>query len=472
MNNTMHEAMSHPVTTDRDRVLPYNTLWRNFYRGRTAMLCVLTVTSFANGLPRVALLVGVVIVPFSMFTFWFHAKTRSAHLLLPADQVLAGLCLLISPRVAAAVVMCQMANAVAGRLGRPAQHVRVSIGIGALLTIISAMVHRDLDLLAFSFPAAGACIFVAQITDFMVRRSFGAETRTLDLLDGLNAAIYEADLTNSRITFTNQRALNILGNVQTPLDMLSVVHPDDVERATRLIQAAVASFESVALELRIQENGGYVWMESRTTFSRLKASVRMRTVLFDTTERKALEEELEFRSLHDPLTKLPNRAFLSERLELAIAHMESTGEPVALLALDLDQFKPVNDDFGHGGGDRLLVEIAERLRQAVRTTDAVARVGGDEFAIVLTRASEPAAKAAAQHIVDAVAADFVIDGVRLVPAVSVGIACAPDHGLTPTDLLRRADTAMYRAKRARLGYAVYDADLDEKGPSPRLRESA
>jgi diguanylate cyclase (GGDEF)-like protein/PAS domain S-box-containing protein len=179
--------------------------------------------------------------------------------------------------------------------------------------------------------------------------------------------------------------------------------------------------------------------------------------LQDTTKVAQAARALRRQALHDALTGLPNRASLDEHLRATVGE----GERTALLLMDLDQFKEVNDALGHGVGDRLLVALSHRLEALLRPM-FVARLGGDEFAIVLSGpdVDEMAARTTAETVTAAVSAPFTIDEVRLQTNVSIGIALVPDHATDADELIRRADVAMYVAKRAATGPAVYRADQD------------
>jgi diguanylate cyclase (GGDEF)-like protein/PAS domain S-box-containing protein len=169
----------------------------------------------------------------------------------------------------------------------------------------------------------------------------------------------------------------------------------------------------------------------------------------DVTERKASEERSARSARHDFLTDLPNRILFRERLEHEIKHSARTGLPLALMFIDLDLFKEVNDQMGHAAGDQMLKEVAWRLSACVRDTDTVARLGGDEFTVLLTDVTVP------QHIND-IAAEilgelrkpFVLDAGEAVISCSIGIAVCPDDASTPDDLVRNADQAMYASKNA------------------------
>lgn len=152
---------------------------------------------------------------------------------------------------------------------------------------------------------------------------------------------------------------------------------------------------------------------------------------------------------HDPLTDLPNRWLFNDRLDQALRRAQRQGEVVALHYFDLDEFKAVNDSFGHLTGDRLLVAVAQRLRTCVRDSDTLARIGGDEFAIVQSGVSDRAgAVLLAERMLAALGTPLAIDGHTLHVSASIGIALYPDHGDVPEQLHYAADQALYRAKAA------------------------
>ena len=183
--------------------------------------------------------------------------------------------------------------------------------------------------------------------------------------------------------------------------------------------------------------------------------------LRDISARKAQTEALEYRALHDLLTGLPNRTFLGDRLEQAILAGEREKKTRALLLLDMDRFKQVNDRFGHQCGDRLLQEVALRLRGALRRADTVARWGGDEFAIVPSGATDvPRAILIAEKLLETLEAPFAVAGQQIEIGASIGIAIYPQHGDDATTLMGRADVAMYVAKQARSGYSIYTGEQD------------
>jgi diguanylate cyclase (GGDEF)-like protein/PAS domain S-box-containing protein len=188
----------------------------------------------------------------------------------------------------------------------------------------------------------------------------------------------------------------------------------------------------------------------------------------DLTERKRAEQQMEYQSYHDALTGLANRRLFQEHLSLAIALAQRKRRPVSVLFLDLDHFKVVNDSLGHTLGDTLLREIATRLRSSVREGDVVARVGGDEFTIVLQELEKKEdAAAMAQRVLRVIAEPIEIDGQRLYITASIGITVYPDDGEDAETLLKNADNAMYRAKA--VGRNCYEMSTQELSRSMQER---
>ena len=188
----------------------------------------------------------------------------------------------------------------------------------------------------------------------------------------------------------------------------------------------------------------------------------------DETERARTEELLRHQALHDPLTNLPNRALLHDRLTTALHVARREERPVALLVMDLDQFKEINDTLGHLTGDLLLGQVAARLTTLLRDCDTVARLGGDEFAVLLTvDADRAGAEKVARRIGQALDQPFLLNGIAVATRASIGIVLSPEHGDDAETLLQRADVAMYAAKRGGRGHVVY-APEDDRSSLRRL----
>ena len=186
--------------------------------------------------------------------------------------------------------------------------------------------------------------------------------------------------------------------------------------------------------------------------------IGFRSISRDVTERAQYEQKLAEMATHDALTGLPNRILLSDRFTVALALSRRTRNRLAVLMLDLDRFKAVNDSMGHGVGDKLLKAVGKRLQVTMRKSDTVARIGGDEFVLLLPQIPhvDEAAKFA-ERVLEVFREPFVLEGQRLNITTSIGIAVYPEGGKDIESLLKNADTAMYRAKeQGRDIYRFYD----------------
>ena len=176
-------------------------------------------------------------------------------------------------------------------------------------------------------------------------------------------------------------------------------------------------------------------------------------------------QALQHQALHDGLTGLPNRTLLGDRTSQAIRLADRELVPAALLLIDLDRFKEINDTLGHHYGDQLLVQVGQRLQATLRKVDTVARLGGDEFVVLLPRiASSEGAVAVANKLQAGLQEPFTLDGLALEVEASIGLALYPEHGSTPEELLQRADIAMYAAKETHAGFMLFDPKLDQHSP--------
>lgn len=223
-----------------------------------------------------------------------------------------------------------------------------------------------------------------------------------------------------------------------------VLH-DSLRRATR---------QEVSLcgELRLQAREGQQrWLQYRIVScpdADRPGALRVSGTLLDITERMRAEEQVRTLAFQDPLTGLCNRARFFDLLGSARSRVHDSGEQLALLFLDLDGFKEINDRHGHDAGDQLLRQVAERLRCTVSPHDPLCRFGGDEFLVLIrSEDGEPALEALAQQILTAISEPFDVDGRRLSVGVSIGIAVYPRDAMSTLDLVRAADTAMYQAKQ-------------------------
>ena len=187
------------------------------------------------------------------------------------------------------------------------------------------------------------------------------------------------------------------------------------------------------------------------------------TIVFakDLTEKLAAQQRIEQLAYSDPLTGLPNRLLLTERVEYALSMAQRDGKPFAILFLDLDRFKHINDSLGHLFGDRVLQEVAQRLKGCLRQTDTLCRLGGDEFVVHLHEAEARAAELTAQRILDAISRPIELDGMAFTLGCSIGVAMYPDDGRTLDELIQHADTAMYRVKeRGKGNFRFYQPQMN------------
>lgn len=230
---------------------------------------------------------------------------------------------------------------------------------------------------------------------------------------------------------------------------LDLVHPDDRPRVTEVLEHARQGWTSVEFECRLVRPDGaerMVHVLGRAVVDAEGDLVKLLGTCQDITERKRLEQEIEHRAMHDDLTGLGNRALFLDRVEHAMSVWERSAAPLTVLYLDLDNFKIVNDSLGHETGDQVLIEVAHRLAQVLRSADTVARIGGDEFAVLLESTGVQQAHLVAERVDAAIRAPLPLNGRDFAPKVSIGIAGAEADN-EPAEVLRNADIAMYAAKR-------------------------
>ena len=256
-----------------------------------------------------------------------------------------------------------------------------------------------------------------------------------------------------------------------------LIHPDDREQAAALTQAHFDGLTpSYECEHRLRRrDGSWTWVLSRgKVVLRGPAGQPLRVVgtHIDISARKAAEQQIAHMASHDALTDLPNRTLFHARLDQRLAEVARQGGSCAVLYLDLDRFKAVNDSLGHLAGDTLLRETAGRLRSALRADDTLARLGGDEFAILVTEADPPRdVVALAEHLIAVTGTPVVIGEQQVEVGLSIGIAIAPEHGTDGESVFKRADIALYRAKAdGRNAARVFAPAMDEEASERRRLE--
>ncbi|MFL6246001.1 MAG: EAL domain-containing protein [Thermoanaerobaculia bacterium] len=254
----------------------------------------------------------------------------------------------------------------------------------------------------------------------------------------------------------------MLGSPRRELVGLSMAslyaNPSEAEELNALLLSA-GTLNSVEVELR-RADKRVLWVLANLVLVGEGESGVVHATVVDISDRKRAEEQIEFHAYHDVLTHLPNRKLFTDRLRHSLTRAKRNGRAVAVMFIDVDHFKTINDTLGHTAGDELLLEMARRLRECVRDDDTVARLGGDEFTIILSDLRHPEdAVSVAQKILATVQEPLTIGTMPLVVSASIGIALYPDDGLDPESLLRNADSAMYRAKAE--GRNTYQLCTDE-----------
>lgn len=288
--------------------------------------------------------------------------------------------------------------------------------------------------------------------------------RYADFIEGIPIALFvmrmadPTDPTSLVLLAANPAASSI-----APLDELAIGH-----RACDLLPLTDEFLDDIADVVRtgVPHDAPFVQIDGNDEVFSLRAlPLPDRCVgisLEDVTKRTRTAEAFRHQATHDALTGLANRALMNERLAEALDDTSTTGAPVALLMIDLDQFKDVNDSLGHEYGDALLKELSRRMASRLRDCDTIARLGGDEFAVLLTSdATLPAAIDVARRLNELACEPVQVGQYRLQVSASVGIAVAPHHGSDPETLMRRADGAMYDAKQSGGGHVVHSTNQDD-----------
>ncbi|MDD2721226.1 MAG: GGDEF domain-containing protein [Gallionella sp.] len=242
---------------------------------------------------------------------------------------------------------------------------------------------------------------------------------------------------------------------------LKALHPEDRLRIQREIQDALHGEREYAAEFRVIWPDGsvhYLKSVSRTTLDEQGKPVRMVGVNYDLTEQKQIQHELDSLAFYDQMTTLPNRRLLEDRLDQAIFHAKRDNHKLSLLFIDLDKFKQINDEQGHKVGDWLLKQAAERIQGCIRASDTAARIGGDEFVVLLPEVGEEGVRVA-EKIRAALDQPFVMEGGMVLDiSSSIGMAVYPDHADNEHDLMLCGDAAMYKAKNSGRNLVVIFAE--------------
>ncbi|MCG7985245.1 MAG: PAS domain S-box protein [Candidatus Thiodiazotropha lotti] len=296
------------------------------------------------------------------------------------------------------------------------------------------------------------------------------EERQRLLLDSSTDGIFGLDL-EGRTIFVNPAAAKMLGYKASELTNVYIqplIH--HLTSEDEAIHLDTCNMQRAAIEKReIHRDNEVLWRQDGSSFPveywstpifRDGQVIGTVVTFHDITERRASEERIEHMAFHDPLTDLPNRSYLLDRLSEAIRRFSRDKTPFALHLMDLDHFKDVNDSMGHPAGDKLLNLVSERLSPILRTTDTLARMGGDEFCIIQSHVRMPAdAALLSQRIISAISEPFTIDERPVTIGTSIGIMMIDESASSPDHLLASADTALYKAKEMGRNQAVFYQDV-------------
>lgn len=346
--------------------------------------------------------------------------------------------------------------------------------------ILSSIVGTSLVFLVYSFPVSFIGEMEGQIqnlikkiqssqaeSDRLRAVAQASEQRFRDLVQGVDAIVWEVDAANYQFTFVSQQAEELLGYpVEQWLTYTNFhtkyIHPDDHEKVVKLYQLAITEAKEQVIEYRaIAADGRVLWLRDLLQVVNNEAGQPslLRGVMVDITKFKHAEEQLRHEALHDVLTGLPNRALFMNRLGQTVDLAKRNQDYLfAVLFLDLDRFKVINDTLGHKVGDQLLIEISRRLEICIRSCDTVARLGGDEFVILLEDIKSVSdATYVADRIQQELTLPINLSGHEVFAGTSIGITFSKTGYTRPEALLRDADTAMYHAKSlGRNRYQVFD----------------
>ncbi|HSO07114.1 MAG TPA: EAL domain-containing protein [Pelomicrobium sp.] len=298
-----------------------------------------------------------------------------------------------------------------------------------------------------------------------------SEQRYMLAMEGASDGMWEIH-TASKELYVSPRLLSMLGyepdTLRDAASWEALIHPEDVEDYRREVAAHLkGTTDHLECEYRLRAaNGEYLWVFSRGIAARDRYGkpLRLAGSIVDITQRKRAEARIEHLATRDALTGLPNRLLLNDRLAQYIHTSRRSNQSFAVLFIDLDRFKTINDSLGHDVGDELLREVATRLESCMRKEDTLARLGGDEFVVALhgIRNASDAAQVA-QKVLKRLHQPYALPGRTLSSSCSVGIAIYPYDGEDIATLMKNADTAMYHAKdRGRNNYQFFSADMTAK----------
>jgi diguanylate cyclase (GGDEF)-like protein/PAS domain S-box-containing protein len=361
----------------------------------------------------------------------------------------------------------------------PLRHRDAIVGIVSVLSQrVGAFSEEDLETLELLSVVLSAAI--SHSAELDARRSqVEALGRFRTVFEGASIGMVRVDADGHALEANPalERMIGYSAAEIAAMQFRDITHPDDIEHNLTLFSELMrGERDSYQLEKRwYRQNGDLIWVEVTAVLERDESGEPLSAIsmIEDITERKAGEDELrqqsalnEHQALHDGLTGLPNRTLLRDRIQQAILTAKREGGRVAVLMMDLDRFKEVNDSLGHAAGDDLLKQLGSRLQAVLRESDTVARLGGDEFGLLLPTQEKPEDLIPAlEKIRQALEQPIVLGDLPLAIEASIGVSLYPDDGVDVDTLLQHADVAMYTAKDGNMDYAFYDKSSDNYDPA-------
>ena len=356
--------------------------------------------------------------------------------------------------------------------------------------VIGAMTLYSGERHAFDEAAQSLLLKLATDIDFAIERFEQEAERTRmaeaiaeseekyrELTESINDVIWSLDPVTMRFNYVSPSVVRLRG--YTPEEIMAepmdaALQPDDAARLRQKITADLAAFKAGQLrsvDFHVEEieqpckGGGVVWTEVVTNFvhNRKTGRIELRGVTRDVSERKKAAAQIQRMAHYDQLTGLPNRTLLKDQFRHAAAMAQRKGEHIAVMFLDLDHFKDINDTLGHDIGDQMLVQVAQRITHTLRASDTMARQGGDEFVLVLTDTDGEGALRVAAKLLEVVAQPYDIGPHQLRTSVSIGVSMFPEDGTDLETLSKNADAAMYQVKHdSRNGVRFFTQEMQSR----------
>jgi diguanylate cyclase (GGDEF)-like protein/PAS domain S-box-containing protein len=305
--------------------------------------------------------------------------------------------------------------------------------------------------------------WVATLTDVTAEIAAGSRADRLARVLDAGSDMLMISERNGVISYVNNAAQDVLGvmapdGTSTPSFLMDVLEPDSFEFFHEVVEPILVEEGMWRGELTFRTQSGNaipvsaVFLAHQNQYGRIES---ISAVARDISDLKAAQRQLHEMATHDYLTGMPNRVLLYDRLEQALARFHRYGQPVALLYLDLDRFKPVNDAYGHHVGDKVLQKISDRIDAVIRDTDTAARIGGDEFCLLIEGIGDVALlEAVAERLIAAISEPIEVDGATAEVGASIGLVAVDESSAEADSLMALADEAMYRAKAAGRGRCV------------------